>query len=227
MASTRHTWASAADLVEVRDGKDAFVITSVKLEIGGSVLQINQSRIHNRNEGLVGQCVISPSGAHIAVVSSESHRPSGSQSVEHSATSTAAQQAAAVEASAESGFHLFLDGVKSPLYATIDLNQIAFVGEKLLYAAQSKDQKWHMVVNNQPGPAYDAVGWLQLDEDNKHYAFIASTQGGQLVVTDGVPGPVRMQVANGLTYLSIASNGRVAYLAYKGSGPNGHSDPIK
>jgi len=217
------------DMVEVRDGKDAFVITSVKLETNGSVSQINQSRIHTPNESLVGhQCLISSSGAHVAVVSAEYPRPAATQSVTHdSATGSQASQAAAAAASSMSGFHMFLDGVKSPLYATIDLNQIAFVGEKLVYAAQTKDQKWHMVVNDKPGPAYDAVGWLQLNEDDKHYAFIASTGGGQMVVTDGVPGPVRMQVANGLTYLTIASNGRVAYLAYKGSGPNGHSDPIK
>ncbi len=217
------------DLVEVRDGKDAFVVTSVKLETNGSVSQINQSRIHNRNEGLVGhQCLISPSGANVAVVSAEYPRPAATQSVTHdAATGSQASQAATTAANAMAGFHMFLDGVKSPVYATIDLNQIAFVGEKLVYAAQTQDQKWHMVVNDKPGPGYDAVGWLQLNEEDKHYAFIASTGGGQMVVTDGVPGPVRMQVANGLTYLTIASNGRVAYLAYQGSGPTGHSDPIK
>lgn len=202
------------DLVEVRDNKEAFVITSVKFEIGGSVPQINQSAIWGPGQRMVGhQCLISPSGAHVAVVSTESHRPPGSQNSGHGeGTNTPAQQAAVIAASAESGFHVFLDGVKSPLYRLIDLNQIAFAGEKLIYAAQTADQKWHMVVNDQSGPAYDTVQSLLVNEDNKHYAFITQASAGQQVVVDGVPGTVRGRAGNGIQYLTIASNGRVAYV---------------
>jgi hypothetical protein len=213
-ADGRHSCYTAQrgdDLVEVRDNKEAFVITSVIPTIQGSVPQINQSAIHGPGQSMVGhQCLISLSGAHVAVVSSESHRPTGPQSTEHSATGTPAQQAAVMAANAESGPRMILDGVKSPLYRIIDMNQIAFVGDKLVYVAQTNDQKWHMVVNDKPGPGYDGITSLLLNADDKHYAYIAQTGAGQQVVVDGVPGTVRPRAGNGIQYLTIASNGRVA-----------------
>jgi hypothetical protein len=201
------------DVVAVRDNKEAFVITSVNPAIQGSVPQLNQSAIHGPGQSMVGhQCLISLSGAHVALVSSEAHRPTGEQPAQHSATATAAQEAAAVAANAESGPRMFLDGVKSPLYRLIDMNQVAFVGDKLVYVAQTNDQKWHMVVNDKPSPGYGSITSLLLNADDKHYAYIAQTEAGQQVVVDGVPGTVRPRAGNGIQYLTIASNGRVAYV---------------
>ena len=177
------------DLIEVRDGKDAFVITNVHAPTNGSVTSIDS--LH--------QCLMSRSGDHAAVVSVASVDADG----------------------AGYGNRVFLDGVKGPAFDTIDVKQIAFVGEKLVYAAYTKDQKWHMVVNNVAGPAYAAVQSLTVNEENNHYAYIVTTVGGQMVVADGVPGPVRPRFANGVTYLTVASNGRVGYLGFKAESP-GH-----
>ena len=177
------------DLIEVRDGKDAFVITNVHAPTNGSVMSIDS--LH--------QCLMSRSGAHAAVISIASVDADG----------------------AGYGNRVFLDGVKGPAFDALDMKQIAFVGEKLVYAGYTKDQKWHMVVNNVPGPAYAAVQSLTLNEDNNHYAYVVTTVGGQMVVLDGVPGPVRQRFANGITYLTVASNGRVGYLGFKAESP-GH-----
>jgi WD40 repeat protein len=197
---------SGNDMVEVRDGKTAFTITSVNPGANGaqngSVQQIDQSRIHNPDaatNSLVHQCVISPSGAHVAVVSLEAGL-----------------------------YRMFLDGVKSPPYRSIDLSKIAFVAEKLIYAAQTNDGKWHVVVNDKLGPAHDGVLALLVNDDNSHYAVIAGDGGSngsnQLAVADGVPGtPHRGTIRN----MTIASNGRVAYAAVVGGtpgSPNGSND---
>jgi hypothetical protein len=178
------------DLVEVRDNQEAFVITSVNHPINGSVLPINQSAIHGPGFATPGhQCLISASGAHVALVSNTG-----------------------ASANSEAGPRMFLDGVKSPVYRTIDMNQVAFVGDKLVYAAQTNDGKWHMVVNDKPGPGYETITSLLLNADDKHYAYIGTTGAGHQVVVDGVPGTVRTHAGNGVQYLTIALNGRVAYV---------------
>jgi hypothetical protein len=110
----------------VVDGKEAFTVASVKTE--PTVPGIDQSYIHATGEGRLvpKQFLFSESGAHHAVVSRE-----GNVS------------------------HLFLDGVKSPAYDDIDLKQVAFVGDRLIYAAATPDKRWHMVINSVAGPAYD------------------------------------------------------------------------
>ncbi len=197
---------SGNDMVEVRDSKTAFTITSVARGANGvqngSVQPIDQSRIHNPDaatNSLVHQCVISPSGAHVAVVSFE-----------------------------QGIYYMFLDGVKSPSYRTIDMSKIAFVAEKLVYAAQTSDGKWHMVVNDKPGPAHDGVLALLVNDDDSHYAFIAADGGSngsnQVVVADGVPGTAHRGTIRNMT---IASNGRVGYAAVIGGtpgSPNGSND---
>jgi hypothetical protein len=129
----------------------------------------------------------------------------------------------------ESGvYHMFLDAEKSPSYRTIDVSKIAFVAEKLIYAAQTNDGKWHVVVNDKPGPAHDGVLGLQVNDDDSHYAYIAgdggSDGGHQTLVVDGIPGTTyRGTIQN----ISIASNGRVAYEAVVGGtpgAPNGSND---
>jgi hypothetical protein len=179
------------DLVEVRDGKVAFTITSVtplpNHDPTGTVPQINQIHIHNPGYQVGGgghQCLMSPSGAHVAVVA---HAGNPSES---------------------GGFYMFLDGVKSPAYNFIDVGQVAFVAEKLIYIAQNNDHKWHLVVNDKPGPAYDGLKNLLVNDDSSHYAFIASSGGRPWGVgVDGVLGTPRGDIQN----MIIASNGRVAY----------------
>jgi hypothetical protein len=190
---------SGDDLVEVVDGKQAFTIISVALlpnqQPTGSVPKIDQRHIHNPGyfqlggagyaAGGVGhQCLISPSGAHVAVVA---HMGNAGES---------------------GGFHMFLDGVKSPAYNFIDVSQVAFVAEKLIYIAQSNDHKWHVVVNDKSGPAYDGAKNLLVNDDNSHYAFIGAVDGsGWAVGVDGILGAPRGNIAK----MVIASNGRVAY----------------
>lgn len=178
------------DLVEVRDNQEAFVITNIKNPINGHVLPINQSAIHGPGFSMPGhQCLISASGAHVALVTM-----------------------AAATANAEAGQRMFLDGAKSPVYRTIDVNQAAFVGDKLVYAAQTNDGKWHMVVNDKPGPGYETITSLLLNADDKHYAYSGTTGAGHQVGVDGVPGTIRTHAGNGVQYLTIALNGRVAYV---------------
>ena len=76
-------------------------------------------------------------------------------------------------------YYMFLDGVKSPAYRSIDMGKIAFVAEKLVYVAKTNDGKWHVVVNDKPGPAYDGVLTLLVNDDNSHYAFIAAAGGSR------------------------------------------------
>lgn len=193
----------ADDLIMVRDNKEAFVIVNVGPKSIKGLQPINQSGKHGWNIGGPNEnvpshaCILSPSGAHTAVIVVDS-------SISPPST------------------YMLLDGVKSEAYATIDPNQVAFVGEKLVYAAQTRDQQWHMVVNDKPGPGYGSILRLTLTFDDMHYAFMAQNSGGHLVVLDGVPGPVRPHAGNGIQYLTLASNGRCAYIWDKPSGdPHG------
>jgi Tol biopolymer transport system component len=134
----------------------------------------------------------------------------------------------AVVSSGSGGYYMFLDGVRSPAYRLINMGQIAFVAEKLVYVATTNDGKFHVVVNDKPGPAYDGVLSLLVNDDNSHYVFIyasAAASGSlQGVAADGVPGtPHRGMIRN----MTIASNGRVAYAAVVGGtpgSPNGSDD---
>ena len=182
---------SGNDMVEVRDGKVAFTINSAQPGANGasnnSVPLINQMHIHNPGhqvDGIGHQCLMSPSGAHVAVVS-------------HVGI-----------AGGSGGFYMVLDGVKSPAYNFIDVGQIAFVAEKLVYLAQTNDHKWHLVVNDKPGPTYNGLKNLLVNDDGSHYAFIGATSAsGWGVGVDGVLGGLRGDIQN----MVIASNGRVAY----------------
>jgi hypothetical protein len=193
-------------LVEVRDNKEAFVVTTYyKPPIAGNVSILAPVSLHGTPVSNPGhQCLVSDSGAHMAVVSSEVP-PSGSGTV----------------------WHLFLDGVKSLGFPIIDVNQMAFVGEKLVYVAQTTDQKWHMVVNATPGPGYDKISSLLLSHNDAHYAFIAQNSGGHVVVVDGVAGPPRAHGGNGVHDLTLASNGRCGYIWDKPLGLNGHDGMVQ
>lgn len=183
----------ADDLIMVRDNKEAFVVVNVGPKSVKGVQPINQSGKHGWDiGGPKGSepshvCIISPNGAHTAVIVVDS-------------------------SSNPASTYMLLDGVRSPAYATIDANQVAFVGEKLVYAAQTRDQQWHMVVNDKPGPGYGSIQRLTLTFDDMHYAFMAQNGGGHQVVLDGVPGPIRPHAGNGIQYLTLASTGRCAYV---------------
>jgi len=182
---------SGNDLVEVRDGKTAFTIASVKpgtdLASGSPVPKMNEMHIHNPGYPVSGgghQCLISPSGAHVAVMA---HAGTPGES---------------------GGFYMYLDGVKSPEYNFIDVGQVAFVADKLIYIAQTKDHQWHLVVNDKQGPTYGGLKNLLVNDDGTHYAFIAAASGsGWGVGVDGVLGAPRGDIRN----MVIASNARVAY----------------
>ena len=181
------------NLVAVVDGKEAYTVETVTATRGAGLPGIDQSHVHDTGDKLVQhQFLISQSGAHIVCVTQDTL------------------------------WHVFLDGAKSPDYREVDLRQVAFVGENLVYAALTGDQKWHMVVNHKPGPAYDSVTSLELSDDNQHYAFIGTNASNSVVVADGVPGTPRPGGGLGIHGLVIASNGRVAYLGYT---LNGRGDP--
>ena len=187
-------------LVEVRDNKEAFVVTTYFVPpMSGNVPVLAPVSLHGTSVANPGhQCLISASGSHMAVVSSET------------------------SANTSTVWHVFLDGAKGPGYPVIDVNLMAFVGEKLVYAAQSSDQKWHMVVNANPGPGYDKISSLLLNHNDTHYAFITQNSGGHQVVVDGVAGPVRAHGGNGVHDLTLASNGRCAYIWDKPLGVASH-----
>ncbi|HET9401741.1 MAG TPA: hypothetical protein VFO34_12410 [Candidatus Acidoferrales bacterium] len=184
------------ELVAVINGKRAFDITNVKPPLQGSVPAINIRGLHGdpNQPGVPHQVIFSPSGAHYALVSQESN-------VIH---------------------NVWLDGKKSSDLADVDVNQMNFVGEKLVYAAQTPNTKWHVFVDDKPGPAYDKVSNLTLSNNDLHYAFIAQLAGKQLVSADGVAFTPRTTYAGaGLNNLVIASNGRVGYTGSIAKGSTG------
>jgi hypothetical protein len=174
------------NIIAVIDGKEAFTITSVNQAVGGALIGFDQTYIHDRNQGrqIARPFLVSP-GGRVAVASVEKG----------------------------SSVYMFLDGVKSPAYREIDPRQVAFVGEKLVYAARTPDQQWHVVENNKPGPAFGAIRSLNLSDNDQHYAYIGTNGASATVVVDGVPGTPRAVSTFGIGHdLEVASNGRVAYL---------------
>lgn len=97
-------------------------------------------------------------------------------------------------------WNMYLDGVKSPPYLRIDPKQVFFSGERLVFAAQTADQKWHVVVNDKPGSAYDSVQSLEVNAN--HFAYLA----GDLVVADGVASAPHPSAHD----LVLATDGRTA-----------------
>jgi hypothetical protein len=181
------------ELVAVVDGKTRTVVAT-SVAKGGTVAAIDGSFTYLTARSPGHQVLLSPSGLHFACVGQ-----------------------------AGSSSNMYLDGAKSQNYSSIDVRQVAFVNDHLVYAAYTPTQKWHMYVDDRPGPAYDSVSSLVVSEDNKHYAFIAGVSGGKMAVVDGVAGPVHKSIANGVHDLVIAANGRVAYLADEGGG----SEPFR
>ena len=121
------------------------------------------------------------------------------------------------------GWVMVLDGVKSPEYRAIDLNQTVLNGNRLIYVAQTADQKWHLVADGKPGLAYDMISSLLVTPDGAHYAHLANLSGvgaqQAMAVVDGVASPRYYGVAD----LELAPDGRAAYVAVTTQGnPGGH-----
>lgn len=108
--------------------------------------------------------------------------------------------------------YMVLDGVKGPDMMSIDRDQIAFVNEELVYVGITPDRNAHIVVNNKVGPEYGTLMSMLVSPDAKHYAVIATTKGGRMVVVDGKPGTLRHFEGNGIHDMVMASNGRVAFV---------------
>src|SRR6185437_16648449 len=84
----------------------------LRTPMSGNVPVLAPVSLHGTSVANPGhQCLISASGSHMAVVSSET------------------------SANTSTVWHVFLDGAKGPGYPVIDVNLMAFVGEKLVYAA--------------------------------------------------------------------------------------------
>jgi len=184
------------ELVAVINGKRAFDITNIKQPLQGNVQPVNIRGLHGdpNQPGVAHQVILSPSGAHYALVSNESNII----------------------------YNVWLDGKKSSDLAGVDVNQMNFVGEKLVYAAQTPDTKWHMFVDDKPGPAYDKITSMTLSSNDLHYAFVAQLAGKQLVSADGVAFTPRATYAGaGLNNLVVASNGRVGYTGSIAKGSTG------
>jgi hypothetical protein len=107
---------------------------------------------------------------------------------------------------------MVLDSGKGAPMMNIDLNQVAFVNEQLIYAGMISDHNWHVVVNDKLGPEYQEVQSLRVTPDGKHYAFIANVKGSYMVVVDGKAGTLRQLSGNHIYDLTLASNGRVAFV---------------
>jgi hypothetical protein len=108
---------------------------------------------------------------------------------------------------------MVVDGAKTQNYPLLDLQQTMFAGDRLIYVAQTPDQKWHAVVDGKPGPAYDKIEFLKTTPNGAHYAFFAHKPGGSVVVHDGVEG----KPYQGFADLEMAPDGRIAYM--EGSPP--------
>ena len=116
------------------------------------------------------------------------------------------------------GWIMVVDGVKSPEYRAIDLQQTFLNGKHLYYVAQTADQKWHLVADGKPGPGYDELSALKVTPDGAHYAHLIIRHGTNPVraaaVVDGVEGTAYYTVSD----LELAPDGRVAYLAVSNPG---------
>ena len=122
--------------------------------------------------------------------------------------------------------NMVLDGVKGPDMMSIDRDQIAFVNEELVYVGITPDRMAHVVVNNKLGPEYGTVQYMHVTPDTRHYAVIATTKGGRMVIIDGKPGQLRQFEGNGIHDVVMASNGRVAFVGDTPlGGSNSHVAP--
>jgi hypothetical protein len=143
---------SGDSLIAVVDGKPRATVQQLVKGAGAGATQgigttLNYPpTVGNQPPNLRHPILLSPSGAHYACIASDPGK---------------------------SGSHIVLDGAKGPEMMSIDQDQVAFVNEQLVYVATTPDQKRHVVVNENLGPAYSDVRYLRVTDDGKHYAFAA------------------------------------------------------
>jgi len=116
---------------------------------------------------------------------------------------------------------MMVDGVKGDRFAALDLKQVLLNGKRIVYTAQTADQKWHLVVDGKTGPAYDQIQSLMMTADGVHYAFIGSKGRDKMVVLDSVDQKSYPAVSD----LEMAPDGRIAYQAMvslTATGPGGN-----
>lgn len=127
---------------------------------------------------------------------------------------------------AVTGWVMVVNGVKSPEYRAIDLQQTLFNGKRLAYVAQTADQQWHVVVDGKAGPGYTMVASLLLTPDGMHYAYSAQKSGAGAVQAFAVVDGVESKSYYGISDLEQAPDGRVSYEAVTSPGdPRSHGGP--
>jgi hypothetical protein len=106
----------------------------------------------------------------------------------------------------------FLDRSEVP-GTTSELGHFNASDKRVAFGARQPDG-WHMVVDGQTGPAFQALIESTFSPDGSRFAYIATRKEGMLAVVDGKEEPVRLAVG----WLGWSPDSRrVAYLAVEGA----------
>ncbi len=110
-------------------------------------------------------------------------------------------------------WNMVLDGKKSEDYLRIEPTEVAFAGDRLLFAGNLSDG-CHLVINETPGAVYDSVESLQVSSNGKHYAYVAHMPEGSLLVIDGTEGK---HYPKRYSSIILTDEGAVAYITDEGT----------
>jgi hypothetical protein len=111
-----------------------------------------------------------------------------------------------------------VDGQAGPAYAALPTD--AVIGEQPIGSADLSPAIWSKM-DGQLAGTHDELGTNQyvfpvaFSADSKHFAYVAWTRGGWVVVEDGKEGPGVMKIGVGSP--ALGPNGELAYSAKKGS----------
>ncbi len=111
---------------------------------------------------------------------------------------------------------LVVDGKTIPGNKLVDPSQIAFGGKHLAYAAQTMNGKWHVVVDDKMGPAYDGIRSLHWSDYGAHYTYVGKQNWQHdVVVVDGIEEKPYLNNSSGqgIDALALTANGHMAYRA--------------
>ncbi len=114
--------------------------------------------------------------------------------------------------------HLLRDGLAGESFRSIAFEAISFSADSahLAYVAQS-EQGWHVVRDQQSGPAHEGIAGLLWSADGRQLAYIAQDAGSWRVVRDQQSGPVFSAIRD--DSLRFSSDGaHLAYVADRGAG---------